>query len=825
MEISRRSFVKGSGAAFALRAWGTRPALASAFGSAPAADTTQQPTQQRLDTGWEFYRGPLDPRFQIWHSEELVVWEPITLPHCFNHYDACDPDVPAYRGVGWYRIKLGVDNPYPRGRTLLHFEGAGQSSELYIGTQQVGRHAGGYSEFMVDITDTCRGMKELPLAILCDNGRDIDRMPSDLSDFTLYGGLYRHLHLIYVPVVSLDAVHTEVAFELGKSATVSVSASLYAPGAQLGPLQLDISIYDSQSRRIAHQAIEKNVWQGETWLAQFELPSPALWSPRSPSFYRCDVELRSADGVCNSSHRFGIRHTHWEDHGPFYLNGERLELRGTQRHEDHARCAAAMPDDLIRQEMQLMKDMGANFVRLAHYPQSRLVLDLCDELGIFVWEELPWCRSGVSSELFQERGREQLRTMIGQHRNHPSVLMWGLGNEDDWPGELNGEDHQAIRRYMTELRDLAHNLDPSRMTSFRRSDFARDIPDVYSPSIWAGWYSGSYTEYRAALEKARPTVPHLFHAEWGADSHAGRHAEDPDPALGRVMTGTGTAEKGFDYKLTGGAVRVAKDGEWSETYACDLFDWYLKTLEELPWITGTAQWIFKDFTTPLRTDNPVPRVNQKGLLTRDMAPKEGYYVFQSYWAEKPMVRIYGHDWPVRWGSAGQERRVRVYSNCRTVELFLNGISMGTKKRDSQDFPAAGLRWDIPFREGPNELHAIAHAANGTLSDTVSFVYETRKWGKPESLTLSLKDHSDKMATVEAAMLDVAGVRCLDSRAVVRFSTAGDAKLIDNLGTPTGSRVVQMYNGRAEISLQHQQAVFVSVTSPGVEAAFLKIQEK
>src|SRR5215469_12716791 len=271
----------------------------------------------------------------------------------------------------------------------------------------------------------------------------------------------------------------------------------------------------------------------------------------------------------------------------FKLNGQRLLLRGTHRHEDHAGYAAAMPDDLIDEEMHLIKDMGANFIRLAHYQQSRRILDLCDRLGILVWEEIPWCRGG-------------------------------LGNENDWPTEYPEIDHQKIRAYLTELRDLSHQLDPSRMTTIRRCDFCRDIPDVYSPSIWAGWYSGTYPEYQKSLETQREHVKHLFHAEWGADSHAGRHSENPDKVLAAIATGHGTDERGMAYLHTGGEARVSRDGDWSETYACNLFDWHLKVQETLDWFTGSAQWVFKDFTTPLRVDNPVPRVNQKGVIERDM---------------------------------------------------------------------------------------------------------------------------------------------------------------------------------------------------------------
>jgi beta-galactosidase len=793
---------------------------------ASASVPGSSPKSSVLSTGWEYYKGPLDP-WQVWHSEELVTWQQKTLPHCFNDYDGCDPDTPAYRGPGWYRTHLQLANPYPAGRTLLLFEGAGQSAEVYVGTQLAGKHIGGYDEFVVDITDVARaanGKDGVPVAIHCDNGRDMERMPSDLSDFTLYGGLYRPLHLVYVPALSLEAAHTDVTWTPGdKQATVRVTARLYGkPAKATGVQALQVRLFSPDGSVVAEKAIKRAAWKGDAELQTFTLPAPQAWSPDQPALYLCEVTLGEGEGKSSAAHRFGVRHTRFEVHGPFFLNGERLLLRGTQRHEDHAGYAAAMPADLVRQEFELMKQMGVNFVRLAHYQQSRQVLDLCDELGILVWEEIPWCRSGVGTALFQERGKTMLRAMIDQHRNHPSVLMWGLGNEDDWPGELNGTDQQAIRTYMKELHTLSHQLDPSRMTAYRRCDFARDIPDVYSPSIWAGWYSGAYTEYAAALAKARNTVPHFIHMEWGADSHAGRHAEDPDPAMGRVETGKGTAETGFDYKLTGGSKRMAKDGEWSETYACDLFDWYLKTTEETPWLTGTSQWIFKDFTTPLRVENPVPRINQKGLLTRDMKPKEGYYVFQSYWAKEPMLRLYGHNWPVRWGKAGQKRTVRVYSNCTEVELFLNGKSVGVRKRDPRDFPCAGLRWELEFKAGENDLHAVAHAGGKAFEDKVQFRYETRAWQKPAKLLLQTSTRTTDRTTVKAELVDAAGVRCLDSRAIVRFSLAGDGRLMDNLGTPDGSRVVQLANGGAQITVQHSQRIVLGVSSDNVTAAYVEL---
>jgi beta-galactosidase len=792
------------------------------------ADPEQSGAVHPLDDGWDYYEGPLAGPWEVWQGQ-IATWEAVSLPHCFNHHDGCDPDKPYYRGHGWYRKQMRAANPLTNGRTLLHFEGSGQTSHVFVGKTLVGTHIGGYDEYVFDITDVLAAADPyarkgaVALAVLCDNSEDLERPPSDLSDFSLYGGLYRHAHLVYVPAVSLECVHIAPAFAPGSPAQVSVRARLYNPAQFKGGVTLAIAVADPAGKTAFHAEKTLPAWAGETEIASFPIASPALWAPAHPHLYTCHVRLTTDHGVSESRERFGIRHTEFVVNGPFKLNGERLLLRGTQRHMDHANFAAAQPDELIRIEMRLMKEMGANFVRLAHYQQTRLVLDLCDELGLLVWEEAPWCRSGIGDEKWQQTTLGMLRNMIDQHFNHPAVLMWSLGNEDDWPGEYPSMDHAAIRAFMQRMNGLAHALDPSRFTAFRRCDFARDIPDVYSPSIWAGWYGGLYTEYLQALETQRTRVKRFMHIEWGADSHAGRHSEDPDAALAKISDTARTDEHGLAYLPTGGAPRVSRDGDWSETYACDLFDWYLKTQETLPWLTGTAQWIFKDFTTPLRVENPVPRMNQKGLLQRDMTKKEGYYVFQSYWAEEPMAHIYGHSWPVRWGAAGEARMVKVYSNCPTAELFLNGKFAGVRQRDSQNFPAAGLRWMVNFLPGKNHLRVVATRNGTVVEDEIELEYQTTRWGAPARLVIAEVDRDAKTATVEATLYDANGVLCLDAMNVVRFSLAGAGRLLDNMGTTTGSRVLQMYNGRARISIERGAGpATVGITSEGIAPAFITI---
>lgn len=243
----------------------------------------------------------------------------------------------------------------------------------------------------------------------------------------------------------------------------------------------------------------------------------------------------------------------------------------------------------------------------------------------------------------------------------------------------------------------------------------------------------------------------------------------------------------------------------------------------MPWLTGTAQWIFRDFSTPSRPDNPVPYVNQKGLIERDGTKKEGYYVFQSYWANKPMAHIYGHSWPVRWGEEGEQKMVKVYSNCDQAELFVNGKSYGVKKRNSQDFPAAGLRWNIVFNKGQNSVTVIAKKGNVQVSDSITFRYQTEKWGRPSKLVIEKTTEANGVATIEAKLVDDKNVSCLDAANWIRFGLTGDGELIDDMGTSSGSRYVQMYNGRAiiQVKIKNGKSV-VSARVDKMPTAFINL---
>lgn len=786
----------------------------------------------RLTDNWEFLRQDVGNVWELvrpvrkGQPEEQPIWTKVTLPHCFNAEDAVDPDVNYYQGPGWYKTRLKLDNPYPNGRIVLEFEGAGQKTDVYIYTTKVGSHVGGYDSWNVDITDAVRAFLsgkdaerfggEVPLSIRCDNTRDAEMIPSDLSDFNVYGGIYRYLNLVYLPEVSVASLKVMPALDAKmKKASLDISGLFYNP-ADVRQASMEVSVKNPQGKMIYTRNFSDFVPLGEFSIQDIQVDKPELWDVTSPQLYTCEVTVTANGRKMTAVERFGFRSFEFIEKGPFFLNGRRLLLRGTHRHEDHAGVGAAMTEEQMVREMRMMKDMGVNFIRLGHYQQSEIILNLCDELGILVWEEIPWCRGGVGSETYRGQAKRMLGNMIAQHYNHPSVIIWGLGNENDWPNDFPEFEQSEIRKLMSELNTIAHQLDKTRKTAIRRCSFCSDIVDVYSPSIWAGWYRGNYTDYQRMSKEEMEKVKHFLHVEWGGDSHAGRHAEAVAPLRKE-------GEKDGDAALNGSAL-VLKKGDWSETYIVKLIDWHLKEQENMPWLTGAAYWPFKDFSTPVRPDNPIPYMNQKGVIERDFTPKESYYVFQSYWTQKPMLHIYGHGWPVRWGNEGEEKEILVYSNCPKVELFVNGESQGVRRRSSQDFPAAGLRWNVKLKSGINTLRAVTVDAKEPLTDELTFEYQTAKWGEATAFQVQSTPLENGMVMVEAQLVDDKGVRCLDSRAFIYFDIAGDGTLVQNQGTVTGSRKVQARNGRAQILVRTQQGTScVSVRADNVQTSFITVK--
>lgn len=751
---------------------------------------------------------PLNAGWQFLNEESVDVeglnrnglqWQTVNLPHTWNRDDVLDINPGYKRGIGWYRKHVVIPLADRGKRFILYFEGVNMKCDVFVDGRRAGNHVGGYIGFEIDITPFMTPGKRNLILVKADNGIDPNLIPSQKSDFFLYGGITRNVWLKVVPQRYISSARISTPAVSREESSTSLQVELKNAEARTAKGEILAVIKNSQGAEVSGVAQPVELKAGRVAVT-LELPAvnnPELWSPERPALYTAEVRLRvGGEDVDRWSDRFGYRWFEFKEHGPFYLNGERLLLRGTHRHEEWSGLGNALPDSLHRREIELIKGMGANFVRLGHYPQAPEVYRACDELGLLVWDELPWCRGGMGGEEWKNNTRRLLEEMILQNYNRPSIIVWSLGNELDWlPDFPGGDNMDSLRAMLTELNTIAHRLDPWRKTATRRFSEAADLVDLHSPSIWMGWYSASfgYKNYETAIEAARMKFKRFFHAEYGGDSHVGRHTEERIGGNGTLPTKDG------EIKM----LPVAGLGDWSESYMVDLFDWHLMVSEQLDSLTGNAQWIFKDFGTPLRPENPIPYVNQKGLCDIAGNPKDAYYVFKSYWTTSPKFSyIESPTWTERYGPPGVKRQVKVFSNCSDVELFLNGTSQGRRKKDIKQFPASGLSWQVDFVEGSNTMVVVGFEGGMNSSfDTLVVKYTYSEHGAADDIRLSAKPLANGNILVTAIAVDKNGRHCINYNKRVYFSLNGSGSLLAGYGTPTRSNVIEMANGKAQIEVR------------------------
>ncbi|MBN1302084.1 MAG: glycoside hydrolase family 88 protein [Melioribacteraceae bacterium] len=725
-------------------------------------------------------------------------WELVDLPHTWNAFDAVDQQPGYRRGISWYMKELLLRNIDYNLKYLLEFESINLKSEIYINGNFAGSHSGGYIGFDIDITDfITEGINTI--TVKADNSIDPRLIPSQKSDFFIYGGISRDVYLKSIPATSIKNLKISTPVVNEKSADTHVLFELDDLNFAHGEVFLELIDPTGLQKIELRREINPDQKEKQFGFALPKIENPQLWSTSQPNLYKLRLSLYNETGMLDQvEEKFGYRWFEFKEYGAFYLNGKQLLLRGTHRHEEHAGMGNAMPNELHRKDLEMIKEMGANFVRLAHYPQDPEVYKTCDELGILVWDELPWCRGGVGDDIWKSNTKRLLKEMIDQNYNHPSIIIWSLGNEIYWlPDFENGDDIDSLRTFVELLDNYTHELDPYRLTAIRKFYEGSDLVDVFSPSIWAGWYSGVYKSYSNAINDAVQKYKRFFHAEYGGSSHKGRHTESPITGDG-YLNPDEWAEEINQVKVK----NVAQIGDWSESYIVDLFDWHLRISESYEKFTGNAQWAFKDFGTPLRPENALPYINQKGLVDREGNPKDAYYVFKSYWSNNPkFCYIESHSWTDRTGKPGEMNEVNVFSNCDKVELFVNGLSQGIKTRDKKEYPAQGLSWDVVFIEGKNIIVAESVHDHDAAEDSISIDYFTQPNRKPDKILLSSEKLINGNYLIKAVMSDVNGRRCLDYNSRVYFSISGNGKLLENYGTYSGSSVIEFANGLAEIEFK------------------------
>jgi beta-galactosidase len=721
-------------------------------------------------------------------------WVAINLPHTWNSQDATDNDPGYRRSASWYKKNLVIASIDSDKVYQLYFEGSNITTTVYVNGNEVGTHIGGYIGFTFDITKYINsGNNEVLVRV--DNSYNIEIIPSQKSDFFIYGGITRDVWLLSMARNHIDNIKITTPKVSEKSASLVVIASV-KKGESLAGFSYLAQLKTPKGKVVATK--KGNLSGNETTIAFNEIKNPELWDINAPNLYTVAISLlENGKEIDKINDRVGFRWFEFKDNGPFYLNGKRVLIRGTHRHEEHAGVGAAMSNEQHRKDMESIKEMGANFVRLAHYPQDPEIYKACDELGLLVWDELPWCRGGLGNQEWQSNTKRMLGEMIHQNYNHPSIIIWSLGNEMNWlPDFPDGENPQKMNNFLTELNDLAHQLDPSRKTAVRKYEEGSKIVDVFSPSIWSGWYSGSYKSYKKAVDKYKVDYKHFIHAEYGGDSQVGRHSENPITGEGLIKS-EGWEEAIVQTKVA----NIAQIGDWSENYIVDLFDWHLHISENDPTFVGNVQWAFKDFATPLRPEDDIPYMNQKGLVDRNGNPKDAYYVFKSYWSESPFAYIESHTWTERQGPKDLTRVLNVFSNCSKVEFFHNGVSLGVKQRDITSYPACGLTWEVNFKEGKNTFLAVGISKDGKkVTDTIDVDYRFTKNDAAVGLVLSSEKMKNGNYLVTAIAVDKNNLRCLDYEDRVYFQCLSGGETLKNQGTPTGSESIRMSNGKAAIEV-------------------------
>lgn len=499
-----------------------------------------------LNDGWRYTDGPVAGAHESAFDDG--AWEPVSLPHTWNAVDAFGKDGKYRRGEGWYRRSLALDGSHRNRRLFLYFEGANQVAELYVNGHAAGRHIGGYTAFVFEITDLVSLDAPNRLAVRVDNAHHPDIPPLN-ADFTFFGGIYRDVWLISTDRVHFDlldhaspGVFVDTPEVTAGRAVVRVRGAVVNQGRIRQRLAIVHRLIDPDGEPVVEFTAPVDVAAG-AW-AEFTATSPPvlrprLWSPSDPAVYRVASEVRAGSRTLDRVEvPLGFRWFRADAQEGFFLNGKRLQLHGTNRHQDSAGLGNALPDAAHRRDLQLIKDTGFNFLRLAHYPQDPAVLEAADALGLIVWEEIPVVNLIGVSDAFAVNAERMLVEMIRQHYNHPSVLIWGQMNE-----VLLQRPKPEPAGYVPRVVELARRLDararaedPFRATaaavSFDEIDDGsglQDVPQILGLNLYFGWYYREIESLGPFLDdfhRRHPQRP-LLVSEYGAGSDERVHALEP----------------------------------------------------------------------------------------------------------------------------------------------------------------------------------------------------------------------------------------------------------------------------------------------------------
>jgi len=598
----------------------------------------------------------------------------VTLPHTWNAFDGQDGGNDYWRGVGTYTIEL--PNPTAGKKQYIEFQGANHVATVYCNGRELGTHKGGFSTFRFDLTPAMLPEGNV-LTVVVTNGKS-DIYPQN-ADFTFYGGLYRDVKFIEV---------NEAHFDLLKHGTDAVFVTPHVAGktrVDLFPVKacgcdVVVKLKDAEGNVVA----EGKEAAAEHTVIKLDVANPHLWnSMEDPYCYSCEATIEKDGEVLDTVEvKYGYRGFHVDPERGFFLNGKSYPLHGVSRHQDRLDKGWAISKEDHEQDAALIKEVGANTIRLAHYQHDQYFYDICDREGFVLWAEIPFISQYIPSEEAYENTISQMTELVAQNYNHPSICFWGISNEITITGESEG-----LYRNLTDLHALCKKMDPSRLTTMAEvSMVPMDsehvyITDVLSYNHYFGWYVGDVEDNAVWFDKF--------------------HALNPDRALG-------VSEYGSENVLMWHSAEP-ENHDYTEEYASYYHHEMLKTFATRPYLWSTHVWNMFDFAADARDEGGVKGRNNKGLVTYDRATKkDAFYIYKAYWTTEPMVHVAGRRFADR---APEERDITVYTNCDEVTLVVNGAEVATAKAVDH----AVVFEAVALNDGANTITAKA----GNVEDTIT----------------------------------------------------------------------------------------------------------
>ncbi len=596
----------------------------------------------KINDGWLFHQGSV--KKDKVPKKGKRAWTALSLPHTWNNFDGQDGGAGYYRDKCWYCRELKVSLASNE-EAYLEFEGANAICEVYAGGEMIARHEGGFSTFRVNLTPHIKRGK-VKLSVMVDNSEKHRNIYPTTADFTFFGGLYRSVNLVIVDKAHFDLGYLgtsgiTVTPKINDDSSADVTFTAYTNGGNEVEFEVD--------GKVLKAAVQSNA---ATAVMHFD--KPHLWhGVKDPFLYTVNASLIKDGKACdNVSTRFGIRSFYVDPEKGFFLNGESYPLRGVSRHQDRENMGWAITEKEHKEDMELIKEVGANTIRLAHYQHSQSFYDLCDEYGMVVWAEIPFISVFVNTPEARENTLSQMKELVLQNYNHASIVCWGIANEIS----IGGESDELLEN-LKALNNLCHELDPTRLTTIANMtivemDSAHNfVTDILSYNHYFGWYMGEVEDngpWFDEFHKLNPTRP-LGISEYGCEGILMYHNDDP------------------------------KRQDYSEEYQAYYHEEMLKTFDSRPYLWSTHVWNMFDFGSDMRDEGGVKGRNNKGLVTYDRkTKKDSFYVYKAWWSDEAFVHLCSSRYVDR---TEKTVKIKAYSNQKALTLFVNGKEFKSLEAD------------------------------------------------------------------------------------------------------------------------------------------------